>query len=159
MIKKYQRTQNLISMDMLSDNTNMNADGVMYAYNGRVGTNTDIDVSNLNSVTVSVDLVGKTNTLYFIYAIFNGTTLINRVAGNLSGTSINTTNATNLRLCFYINNESIDKSNLSNLMLNEGSTAKPYQPYYDWLAVPYKRYVNGEWVEYNDQKYHNGSWD
>ena len=57
----------------------------------------------------------------------------------------------------YRNLDNIDPRSYET-MLNTGSTALPYQPYYDWIAVPYKRYENGEWVEYNDKKYENGSW-
>lgn len=45
------------------------------------------------------------------------------------------------------------------IMVNEGSTALPYEPYGNtWQSIPYKRYENGEWVEYNDKKYESGQW-
>ena len=60
----------------------------------------------------------------------------------------------------YISNGTyIGECKASSIMLNTGSTALPYEPYGNtWQSIPYKRYENGEWVEYSDKKYENGEW-
>lgn len=45
---------------------------------------------------------------------------------------------------------------LRNFMLNEGSTALPYQPYF--LTLPAHQYVNGQWVDIPTHHYTNGRW-
>ena len=59
------------------------------------------------------------------------------------------------------NGQAGDYVDYADLMIAEGSTALPYEPYDTevWHTVPYRRYENGVWVEYNDKKYDGSQWN
>ena len=93
----------------------------------RTVTTAPIDVTGLTQVTLTYSSTVD-NTL-FIYSIFNNDALIERVANKSSGYTIPLNGANKLYVCFYNANNSVITDNLSDIMLNTGSTALPYQPY------------------------------
>ncbi len=77
----------------------------------------------------------STTELRFMYSVFNDDTLIRRVAKVngihlQSGDAIDTTDGNKIYFAFYQNDYSpVSTEMISNIMLNEGSTALPYEPY------------------------------
>lgn len=77
----------------------------------------------------------STTNLRFMYSVFNNDTLIRRTAivNNRylqSGDAIDTTGGNKIYFAFYNNDYSHASTGMiSNIMLNEGSTAIPYEPY------------------------------
>ena len=102
---------------------------VAYTNNSRCAIETPINVSNLNTVTFSFKN-DTTENKFYMYSLFNGTTLIERVAGKTSGDSIDVSTGTALYLCVYTSLASVNAAKtISEIMLNEGSTALPFEPY------------------------------
>ena len=124
------KTANLLNPNTIEDNKNIAVGtGLPTDLNGRFATTTPIDVSSINSV--SFTYTTSLQQIRFIYSILDSNnTLISRVAGNNSGTTIDTSNADLLYLCVYSDSGAlINKSDVTNLMLSAGSTALPYEPY------------------------------
>lgn len=120
--------ENLFDYSALANDYTLNATtGLPYTFPKRIATLTPIDVSALSSVTLSYQSE-ITNTM-FIYAVFNGSTLISRVASNRSGDTIDVSGGDNLYISFYSQPDNISIDKLSDIMLTPGSTAKPYSPY------------------------------
>ena len=144
MIKKYHVSKNLLDWSLFADNYFLdNTTGLPTAYTTsptRIATTSPIDVSNYNNVTFSFET--EATVQLYIYSLFNGNTLVRRVANNSNGSSIDTSQGDKLYLCIY-STSNITTSNVTNAMLNEGTTAKAYEPYGNtWNTIPYKKYEN-----------------
>lgn len=108
--------------------------GYTISYNGEVvsdatrcATTIAIDVSAYNNVTVSYNsTVAGTN---FIYATFNGSTLVNREAAKASGFTVDTSASDKLYIAWYSSNGSVSTDNLSNIQVESGSAVTSYEPY------------------------------
>ena len=96
----------------------------------RMATLTPIDVTDCDTVTFSF-INERPYDLYVMYSIFNGNTLISRVANQSVPLTIDASDATKLYLCVYPSDISkpISSGSISSTMLNTGSTAKPFEPY------------------------------
>lgn len=57
---------------------------------------------------------------------------------------------------FAISGTTGDTGTIDEIMLNEGTTALPFQPYF--LNLPAHQYVNGEWIDIPTHKYTNNRW-
>lgn len=127
-----ERTGNLFSSSF-SANYNINTSGEVVPYtlnSSRCATLTPIDVSNLTTVTFSFTNTSSNDNKRFIYALFDGSTLVSREGYKESGSSINVSQGNKLYLCIYSSDTSIDSSQtITNTMLTEGATALPYEPY------------------------------
>ena len=122
------RTGNLFDSSTLANDYTLNSTtGLPYAFPKRIATLIPIDVSTLTIVTLSYQSE-ITNTM-FIYAVLNGSTLVSRVASNHSGDTIDVSGGDNLYISFYSQPDNITTDKISNIMLNEGSTPLPYEPY------------------------------
>lgn len=122
------RTGNLFDSSTLANDYTLNVTtGLPYAFPKRIATLIPIDVSTLTSVTLSYQSE-ITNTM-FIYAVLNGSILVSRVASNHSGDTIDVSGGDNLYISFYSQPDNITTDKISNIMLNTGSTALPYEPY------------------------------
>lgn len=125
-------TENLFSSSFTA-NYNINPNGEVEPYtkdSSRCATITPINVSNLTTVTFSFTNTSFNDKKQFIYALFDGSTLVLRNAFKESGSSINVSRGNKLYLCIYSDNANIDSSQtIANIMLNLGSTALPYEPY------------------------------
>ena len=124
-----ERTGNLFDKAWFNNNTQLSlSTGLPIGYVGRIAIVNPIDVSNIDAVTLTYSL-GATETENFMYSIFSGNTLIERVAGKKSGDIIDVTNADTLYICLYIGGRGITVNDVQWIMLNSGSTALPYEPY------------------------------
>ena len=132
--KKYHVSRNLFDSTILQNDKGISSNGNVIDQSGRISTVVPINVSEYSAVTLTY--VG--DNVQFIYATFNSGILVERVAGKDSGYTINTTNCDSLYICFY-RGSSITKDDVSNTMLNLGSTPLPYEPYSSevWHDVPY----------------------
>ena len=141
MADSQRKSYNLFDSTTLQNNTGIGADGLPYPYNNRIASYTPVNISS-NAVTLS--FVGDARG---IYSLFDETdTLITRTANVTSGTTIDTTGAVKMYLCFYNNNATVTTDNVTDVMLNTGSTAKPYEPY-GWVHSLRKLTTATETVE------------
>ena len=125
----YKRTENLLDETWFNDDTQLSASsGLPVFYTGRIAIRNPINVSNIDTVTLTYSL-GTTATEYFMYSIFSGNTLIERMAGKTSGDIIDVTNADTLYICLYIGGRNITVNDVQWIMLNLGSVPLPYEPY------------------------------
>ena len=122
------RGENLLDYSTLANDYTLNAQtGLPYSFPKRIATLTPIDVSTLTSVTLSYQ--SEIENTMFIYAVFNGNTLVSRVASNHSGDTIDVSGGDNLYVSFYSQPDNISIDKVFNIMLTPGSEAKPYSPY------------------------------
>ena len=133
-------SKNLFDSSTLVNNTHLNlTTGIPCEYNNRTGSMTAIDVSNLNNVTLTYNMSKSGN---FMYSLFKDGVLLSRTTGNVSGKTIDVSEADELYLAWY-GSGTITTNDLTEIMLNEGTTALPYEPY------GYKFYTNngtGEFI-------------
>lgn len=123
------RTGNLCDMTTVENGKNVSADGSITNYLKRCSTVTPIDVSAYSNVTlVFTSTLSRTR---IIYALFNDSTLVTRQTAIYSGSTIDVSSGNKLYICFYdpADTETVQKSDLSNVMLNSGSAPLPYEPY------------------------------
>ena len=124
-----ERTENLFDETWFNDDTQLSASsGLPVFYTGRIAIRNPINVSNIDTVTLTYSL-GTTAIEYFMYSIFSGNTLIERMAGKTSGDIIDVTNADTLYICLYIGGRNITVNDVQWIMLNLGSVPLPYEPY------------------------------
>lgn len=118
--------KNLANMASFKENYSLDDNGLPTPYNTtiRLTNVTPINVSNYNNVKVSY--VNNTqSSISFIYSTLDeNNTKIARVAGNLSGATINVANARYLYICFYDN---VTLNSISNVQIEGGSTATTYE--------------------------------
>lgn len=121
--------ENLFDMTTVEDGKNVSLDGSITNYSKRCSTVTPIDVSAYSNVTLA--FTATLSRTRVIYALFNDSTLVTRQTAIFSGTTIDVSSGNKLYICFYdtADTETVQKSDLSNVMFNTGSTAKPYSPY------------------------------
>lgn len=122
--------KNLFNKDILADNYQLDrTTGLPVQNNNRCATLQPIDVSNYNSVTISFESDSTTKAMY---SIFNGETLLARTTELTSGSTVNTANATAIYFSFYNSVSTVTAvttDDITNIMLNSGSTALEYEPY------------------------------
>lgn len=118
------KTANLFDTSILANNKSLSSNGVVVDSAGRIATITPIDVSDYTSVTLSY----TSNAASFMFATFNGATLVERTAAKSSGTTIDVTNCDTLYISFY-KASSITTDDVTEIMLNSGSTALPFEPF------------------------------
>lgn len=124
-----ERTENLFDMSTVENGKGIAAGGSITNYAKRCSTITPIDVSTYSNVVISFTAtLARTKV---IYALFDDSTLVTRQTAIFSGTTIDVSSGNKLYICFYDPGdiETIQKSDLSNVMLNSGTTALPYEPY------------------------------
>jgi hypothetical protein len=125
-----ERTGNLFDKTFASGyNISSNGNPTAYQGDSRCATLEPIDVSNVNNVTFSF-VNTASGVKNFIYSLFNGSSLVTRVAGGKSGDTIDVSQGNKLYLCVYSNLVSVNAAETTTkIMLNSGSTALPYEPY------------------------------
>jgi hypothetical protein len=125
-----ERTGNLFDKTFASGyNISLNGNPTAYQGDSRCATLEPIDVSNVNNVTFSF-VNTASGVKNFIYSLFNGSSLVTRVAGGKSGDTIDVSQGNKLYLCVYSNLVSVNAAETTTkIMLNSGSTALPYEPY------------------------------
>ena len=126
----HEKSKNLFDMSTVENGKGIATDGSITDYARRCSTVTPIDVSTYSNVTLA--FTATLSRTRVIYALFNDSTLIIRQTAVYSGTTIDVSSGNKLYVCFYdaADTETIQKSDLSNVMLNTGSTPLPYEPYW-----------------------------
>lgn len=169
------RTGNLFD-GVLNDNTGNNINtGLPISHNGRVSTEL------INTIGDTLILTYNSDDIVFLYSVFNDNKLIRRITAKesarlRSGDNLDVSGGNSVYICFfkYSGNQVVDisSSDISNIMLNEGSSALPYEPYgykvpvtvsngTDSQIVPIylseqikKVGDEAEYIDYSDQKLH-----
>lgn len=114
--------KNLADNSLLQNKLGVSTDGRLEtAPDGRVAINGDINVSGIDTVTLSC---GGTAT--FIYALFDGDTLIKREASNPNKSTIDVSGGNILRVCVY---SGVTIADIKYIQVEAGSTATAYAPY------------------------------
>ena len=123
------RTVNLLSVPFTNGYDLDMTTGLPKTDSRRIAILTPIDVSAFDSVTLS--FVTELSNIAVIFSIFDGSdTLITRQSGKYTPVTIDTTNASKLYLSIYSQaGVTITNADISDIMLNSGSTALPYEPY------------------------------
>jgi hypothetical protein len=131
--KHKRKSENLLDSSILDTPYNVTLTGMVYKDTqglSRIANTTPIDVTNLTSVALTYNYSTQT-TINFIYATLDANNnLIKREAGHTSGDSIDVSTAAKLNICFYNTNIALSINDISEVMLNSGSTALPYAPYW-----------------------------
>lgn len=144
--------ENLANMEYFKENYTLDSNGLPVASSNRVTNTTPINVKSFDNVVVSFKN-NTSNTINFIYSILDvNNNLISRVAGNINKTSIDTSNAEYLYVCFYDN---VTLQSISEIQIEPGLKANHYTPYGttpielckigDYKDYPWKDLTNGKW--------------
>lgn len=118
------KTANLFDRSLLQNGKTINSSGEIVDSSSRIATVMPIDISNYTSVILTYTSIGTS----FIFATFNGNTLVQRLPAQNSGAVIDTTDCDKLYVSFY-RSTAITTNDVTEIMLNTGSTALPYEPY------------------------------
>lgn len=114
--------KNLADNSLLQNNLGVSTDGRLEtAPDGRVAINGDINVSGIDTVTLSCG-----GTAAFIYALFDGNTLIKREASKPNKSTIDVSGGNILRVCVY---SGVTIADIKYIQVEAGSTATAYAPY------------------------------
>lgn len=124
-----EKTDNMFDKSILIDGKTISVSGEITDYIRRTTTGTPIDVSEIDNVTLSY--TATLSRTRWIYALFDDDAMIAREAGVFSGTSIDVSSGNKLLICFYdpTDAEAVTANDLSNIMLNKGTTIQPFVPY------------------------------
>lgn len=125
------RTKNLFDK-VFASGYSLYQNGVPAAYSNdsRCATLEPIDVSDASVVTFSFTNAIQTDTKKYMYSLFDGSTLVTRVSNQESGSTIDVSQGNKLYLCVYSSLATVDSAETTtDIMLNTGSTALPYEPY------------------------------
>lgn len=134
--KQFGRTANLFDENNLEGGIYLAANGNKY---GSIadGVRSSVKIDVLPNTTYTLSAYSEANIalriLEWADGVFATQTPKYNISGNVSLT-ITTTNTTD-KLAFNL--EGANGQYADNIMLNEGSTALPYQPYKDWTEIPY----------------------
>lgn len=114
--------KNLADNALLQNNLGVNINGQLEAASdGRVAINGDINVSGIDTVTLSCG-----GTAAFIYALLDGDTLIKREASKPNKATIDVSGGNILRVCVY---SGVTIADIKYIQVEAGSTATAYAPY------------------------------
>ena len=168
------RTANLFDGELTDSYHLDSTTGLPVSYNNRFATLQPIAINQSEyCLTFS-----STTDLRFMYSVFNNETLIRRVVRTngrylKSGDVVDTTDGNKIYFAFFCSDYSEASTGMiSNIMLNEGSTALPYEPYgYKipvtltagsaettdiYLGTPLAKSGNSaDYIDYATQKRHN----
>ena len=101
-----------------------------YTNDSRCATLEPIDVSGVSTVTFSFINTLRNDTKKYMYSLFDGSTFVTRVSNLESGSTIDVSLGDKLYLCVYSSLASVNAAETTtNIMLNSGSTAFPYEPF------------------------------
>lgn len=121
------RTGNLFDVELV-DNYHIGQDGLPSTYSGRCCITTPISI-NTESLVISYAAIGSVDTRC-MYSVFLDGILVRRVTNVPTGQTIDTSGGDELYIGFYLRlGGKLNSNDISNIMLNEGSTALPYEPY------------------------------
>ena len=122
------RTGNLFDVLSLVNNMHLdNVTGLPTSYTGRIASPNPVNVAQYSSVTISYTTEALTKAMC---SLFSNDELVGRFTEISSGTVIDVSNADKMYICFYSTwGGNINTSSVSDIMLNSGSTALPYEPY------------------------------
>ena len=101
-----------------------------YSFDGRIATLNPITFSGITSAILTYQPTISGTNIAFIYSVYNDNSLVRRVANNLSGTTLDLSDGNKLYVCFFNSTISISTDSITDIMLNTGSTALPYEPYW-----------------------------
>ena len=163
------RTANLFDGELV-DGYHIGQNGLPSPYAGRccITTPIAIDTENLFISYTAID--SDTRCMYSV--LLNGE-LVRRVTNVSTGQAIDASGGNELYLCFYMRfGDALASTDISNIMLNTGSTPLPYEPYgYKipviltagsaettdiYLGAPLAKSGNSaDYIDYATQKRHN----
>lgn len=129
-----ERTGNLFDWNWLVNGYHLGSQtGLPTTHPMRVSILQPIDVSQLTTATISYESI-DVETLYAMYSVLTTeNTLIRRVTSVASGSTLDLSGGDKLYIAFYNGASSgataITKDNITNIMLNLGSTPQSYEPY------------------------------
>lgn len=161
------RGKNICNISFFTNKRQLDSDGLpVYTSNERIATVSPIDVSKYSNVVVSFEITKEAGRL--LYSLFDeNDTLLSRVTGKASGTSIDVSSASKLYICLYNANNDITTSDVTYIQVETGTTATTYEPYITPITkqlslgdielakigtyrdYPWKNLTNGKWYKHS----------
>lgn len=163
------RTGNLFDGELV-DGYQIGQNGLPSSYAGRCCITTPIAIDTEN---LFISYTATSSDTRCMYSVFLDGILVRRVTNVATGQTIDTSGGDELYIGFYLRlGGKLNSNDISNIMLNEGSTALPYEPYgykvlvtvsngTDTQTIPIyipeqirKVGDEAEYISYTDQKLH-----
>lgn len=120
------RTANLFDGELV-DGYQIGQNGLPSAYSGRCCTTIPIAIDAENLFISYTAINSDTRCMY---SVFLDGTFVRRATNIATGQTIDTSGGDELYIGFYLRlGGKLNSNDISNIMLNEGSTALPYEPY------------------------------
>ena len=125
-----ERTGNLFDVSDVILGYHVATNGMIELKENRMCTAHNIDLTGISEVTLSFQ-TSLTQGARAIFALYNAGTLVVRHVNVLSGNSIDVSAGDSCLIAFYSNDSNIEVNtqNVTNIMLNSGATALPYEPF------------------------------
>lgn len=152
-MKIYRNSKNLLNPEIIENGYTLNySTGLPDNEPTRIATISPISLEGIRNITVTY--TSEISELYFMYALFNNDTLIERVTQKYSGNSIFVYSGNQIYFSFYKTGTTISKNDVSQIMINVGTQPLSYEPYnvVDWYGYKYKLRSSGAWSEQDDKK-------
>lgn len=153
------RTENLFDWNWLANGYHISpTTGFPEENTNRISILQPIQINSATGAFLSYARVGNDDIKAMYSVLTDDDTLLRRVTNIDTGGYLNLTGGSKLYIAFYDSFSTgiaITKSNVDNIMLNEGSTALPYQPYSNTTTPIYigdDPLYEDEYVDFSEQK-------
>lgn len=161
------KTANQWSSSLIGDTHVSPATGLPEFYGGRCGIVTPISITGESSLFIT--FASEKTGVKCMYSVISGGVLVRRQTAISSGDTINVSDGEELYVAFYRSANDLVPDDITNIMLNSGSAALPYEPYgyrlpltvnsstvNIYLSAPLsKTNDTADYIDYADQKRYN----
>ena len=161
------KTANQWSSSLIGDTHVSPTTGLPEFYGGRCGIVTPISITGESSLFITFD--SEKTGVRCMYSVLSEGVLVRRQTAISSGNTINVSDGEELYIAFYRSANDLVPDDITNIMLNSGSAALPYEPYgyrlpltvnsstvNIYLSAPLsKTNDTADYIDYADQKRYN----
>lgn len=123
-----EKSENLLNSSTIQNGYTIASDtGLPISSEQRIATTTAMKIPQ---GTTAITVTYNSNNVGFMYSAFRNGTLIERVTTKASGSVLSLNNIDEIYFSWYKSGSTITTDDVTNIMVNTGSTAKTYEPYW-----------------------------
>lgn len=123
-----EKSENLLNASTIQNGYTIASDtGLPISSEQRIATTTAMKIPQ---GTTAITVTYNSNNVGFMYSAFRNGTLIERVTTKASGSVLSLNNIDEIYFSWYKSGSTITTDDVTNIMVNTGSTALPYEPYW-----------------------------
>ena len=123
-----EKSENLLNSSTIQNGYTIASDtGLPISSEQRIATTTAMKIPQ---GTTAITVTYNSNNVGFMYSAFRNGTLIERVTTKATGSVLSLNNIDEIYFSWYTSGSTITTDDVTNIMVNTGSTALPYEPYW-----------------------------